>query len=73
MIQKNDNLYDIYIYNSKYTNIFGPYLLHLKNNLLKKYIKMYNSKIIKETCIYKEELVELVKIISNEFIFIYIY
>ena len=34
---------------------------------------MYNSKIIKETCIYKEELVELVKIISNEFIFIYIY
>jgi len=52
----NKNKYDIYVYSNQYTNIYAPYLLDLKNFLPKEYIAMYNSKVVKETCTYKNEL-----------------
>jgi len=58
---KKKSPFDIYIYDFKNTDILGPYLLDLKNSLPKEHIEMYDSRIIKETCIYEEELVGLVK------------
>jgi len=58
---KNPNKnYDIYIYDSKYVNLYSPYLLDLNINLPKDHIELYNSKIIKETCTYKDKLLGLV-------------
>jgi len=56
----NNKIYDIYIYDNKYTKIYGPYLLDLKDNLPKEYIELYDSKIVSEVCTYKDKLVGLV-------------
>jgi len=55
-ISKNSNKYDLYTYNNQYTNIYAPYLLDLKKYLPNEYLEMYNSKVIKETCTYKNAL-----------------
>jgi len=68
---KNNTLYDMYIYDFKDTNIFGPYLLDLKNNLPEEYIDMYDSRIVKTSCFYEEELVGLVKSLTMN-LYIYI-
>jgi len=47
---------NIYFYNVKYTNIYGPYLLDLKENLLKEHIEVYDSKILNEACTYNNWL-----------------
>ena len=57
---KKNKKFDIYIYDNKYTNIYGPYLLNLKDYLPKEYIKMYDSKIVSELCTYKDKVVGLV-------------
>ena len=56
--------FDIYIYDSKYTNIYGPYLLDLKNNLPEEHIEMYNPKVVSEICTYKDKVVGLVLLIN---------
>jgi len=66
------NFYDIFIYDSVHLNVFDPYLLDLRNYLPKEHIEMYDSRIINETCIYKEKLIGLVKIINNESLYILI-
>jgi len=63
--------YDIYIFDNRYTNIYGPYLLDLKENLPKEYIEMYDSKILSETSYYKDKLVGLVILINLEIIYTY--
>jgi len=55
-ISKNSNKYDLYTYSNQYTNIYAPYLLNLKKHLPNGYIEMFNSKIVKETCTYKNVL-----------------
>jgi len=52
--------FDIYIYDNRYTNIYGPYLLDLKDNLPKGFIEMYDSKIVSELCTYNDKVVGLV-------------
>jgi len=44
--------FDVYFYNVKYTNIYGPYLLDLKENLPKEHIEKFDSKILNEACTY---------------------
>jgi len=65
MLKKTNNPYDIYVYNSKYIDIYGPYLLNLSLNFPKEHIEMYDSIILKDECTYIEnnELVGLVIII----------
>jgi len=59
--KKNESPYDLYLYDSRYTYIYGPYLLDLKDNLPKELIETYDTRILKEGCTYKEKLVGLVK------------
>jgi len=63
-----NNKIDIYFYDLKFTNLYGSYLLDLKDEFPKAYIEMYDPKIIEETCTYKEKLVGLVIFINKEFI-----
>ena len=60
LFKKNNTNYDIFYYDSKYSFIFGPYLLNLKDHLEKELIDIYDSKIINETCTYKDSLIGLV-------------
>jgi len=63
--------FDVYYYSNRYTKLYAPYLLDLNDNLPKEHIEMYNSKVIKETCSYKdksngiEKLVGLVRNINK--------
>jgi len=59
LLKKQNNPYDIYLYSSTYTSMYGPYLLNLNLNLPKEHIEMYNSKVLKEECSFKDELVGL--------------
>ena len=59
-LKKNRNKYDIYYYDSKYSNVFGPYLADLKYLLPKDIIDIYDPKIINETSIYEDKLIGLV-------------
>jgi len=73
---KNDNKnkkFDIYIYDNKYTNLYGPYLLNLKDYLPKEYIEMYDSKIVSELCSYQDKVVGLPWFLSYEILHSNIY
>jgi len=61
--KNNSKTFDIYVYDMRYTDIYGPYLLNLKDNLSNNYISMYNSKIMEEMTIYNEKLVGFVILI----------
>jgi len=65
LLKKGKNPYDMFFYNSKYTSIYGPYLLNLNSNLPKEHIEMYNPRVLKEECTYNNELVGLVIFIKN--------
>ena len=57
----NKNKFEIYFYNLRFIDIYGPYLLDLKELLPKKHIEKFNSKVIPDTCFYNDKLVGLVK------------
>jgi len=54
-LKKQNNTFDVYFYDTKYTNLYGPYLLDIQDKLPKEYIELFNSKIINEECIYKDK------------------
>jgi len=56
---KNESPYDLYLYDSRYTYLYGPYLLDLNENLPKELIETYDTRILKEACSYKDKLVGL--------------
>jgi len=62
LLKKSDThkKYDIYFYDNKYTDIYGQYLLDLKDNLPQELINMYSANTINRTCTYKDKLVGLV-------------
>jgi len=51
----NNNKYDMYTFSNRYTKVYAPYLLDLRKNLPKEFIEMFNSKVVNETCSYKNE------------------
>ena len=57
---KKKNNYDIIFYDNIYTTKFGSYLLNLKDYLNETHIKFYDSRVINQTCTYKDRLVGLV-------------
>ena len=59
------NKFDMYFFDMKYTDIYGPYLLDLNKNLPKEHLDMYSSETIKDACSYKDELVGLVIFINK--------
>ena len=71
----NNNTKDIYFYDSKYTNLYGPYLLNIRDKLSKEHIEKYDPRIVSEECSvedkYGEKLVGLVLFINNKFKNIY--
>jgi len=70
LTSKNSNKYDLYTYSIQYTNIYAPYLLNLKKHLPNEYIEMFNSKVIKETCTYKNELSKEDEVVGLVILFI---
>jgi len=64
LIKKPQRPYEIYFYESKFTNIYGKYLLNLNDYLPKDHIKMYDSRVLSEECTYKDKLVGIVNIQS---------
>jgi len=60
--------YDIYFYSCRYTDIYGPYLLNLYDDLPKENIEIFDDKFINKTCVNNGELVGLVRIILNLYI-----
>ena len=64
-VKKQSNPFDVYLYDSKHINVYGPLLLNLNLNLPKEHIEMYDSKVLKEECTYKDELVGLVILINK--------
>jgi len=69
LLKKEKNPYDMFFYNSKYTSIYGPYLLNLNLNLPKEHIEMYNQRVLREECTYKNELVGLPLFMSYEVLY----
>jgi len=69
----HNNKYHLYTFNNQFTNIYAPYLLDLKKHLSKEYIEMFNSKVVNETCTYKNkeeyEVVGLPKYISYDLLY----
>ena len=57
---KNNKPYDMLFYDNKFTDIYNPYLLNLKHELLEKYIEKFDSKIVNEIYTPEGELVGLV-------------
>jgi len=55
----NHKKYDMYFYDNKYTNIYGPYLLDLKNLVPKEHVDIFNPDIIRDSCVYKDKLIGL--------------
>jgi len=51
----NNNTRDIYFYDSKYSNLYGPYLLNLLDKIPKEHIEKYDSKIINEECTFEDK------------------
>jgi len=60
LLNKNNIPYDMYFYDSRYTDIYSPHLLNLKHNIPDEYIEQFDSKIIKEAFSSESELVGLV-------------
>jgi len=61
---KNGNRYDLYFYDNDYKAEYSPYLMDLNYILTEQHINLYDPKIIKDTCIYHNKLIGLVKLIS---------
>jgi len=51
------NKFDIYFYDNRYTNMYGQYLIDLKDSLPEELLKMYDTNSMKEACFYNDELV----------------
>jgi len=63
--EENATKFDLYFFDTRFTNLYGPYLLNLKDYIPKEFIEMYNSDIIEKTSFYNNELVGLVIIINK--------
>jgi len=61
--------YDMYFFDMKYTDLYGPYLLDLYHNVPKEHLDMYDSETIREACSYKDELVGLPTYVSYEILY----
>ncbi|OUM56508.1 hypothetical protein PIROE2DRAFT_18865 [Piromyces sp. E2] len=59
LFKKKSTKYDIIFYDHIYTTKFGSYLENLKNYLPKNHIEMYESRILKITSFYGDQLVGL--------------
>jgi len=60
LLKKPGEKYDIYFYDSLYTQIYAPYLYNLRELLPDDYIDIYDSNILSETCKYNDAIVGLV-------------
>lgn len=47
-LKKQNSHYNIYYYDSKHVNIYGPYLLNLVNELPDEYLDIYDTKVLEE-------------------------
>jgi len=65
----NNDKFDLYFYDLRFSDIYGPYLLDLKEYLPEEYLQMYNSRVVNETCYYKNKLVGLPFYISYEILY----
>jgi len=59
-LSMDNKKYDIYLYESEYTNIIAPYLIDLNNILPKEHINLYDTKVVSELGTFKNELISLV-------------
>jgi len=64
LLNKNNFPYDMYFYDSKYTDIYSPHLLNLKHNIPEEYIEKFDPRIIREAYSIEDELVGLVLFIN---------
>jgi len=62
LLRKKANKYDLYYYDVSYAQVYGEYLLDLKQYLDPSHIELYDPKIVSELCIYEDKLVGLVRI-----------
>ena len=60
MKKTKDIKYHIYFYDNLYSSKYGPHLLNLEKYLTQDHINMYDSRILDNTCYYKNILVGLV-------------
>ncbi|KAL6617500.1 hypothetical protein U3516DRAFT_780391 [Neocallimastix sp. 'constans'] len=59
ILKKSKTKYDLYLYDNAYGSKYGNYFLDLKEYLSEDLIKLYDKKIISDTCIYKNKLIAL--------------
>ncbi|ORX89675.1 periplasmic binding protein-like II, partial [Neocallimastix californiae] len=59
ILKKSKTKYDLYFYDNTYGSRYGNYFLDLKEYLSEDLIKLYDKKIISDTCIYKNKLIAL--------------
>ena len=64
---KNDNRHDLYFYDNDCKAAYSPYLMDLNDILTLDHINIYNQKIIKDTCIYNNRLIGLVRLTFIKF------
>jgi len=69
LLNKNNSPYDMYFYDSKYTDIYSPYLLNLKDNVPEEFLEKFDSKIISEICTSEDKVVGLPFGISYELLY----
>jgi len=53
----SENKFEMFFYDNRFTNLFGPYLMNLNYVFTEGDLDYYDPKIIEETCIYDEQLV----------------
>ena len=55
ILKKSKTKYDLYLYDNAYGSKYGNYFLDLKEYLSEDLVKLYDKKIISDTCIYKNK------------------
>jgi len=69
LLMKKTKKYDLFFYDSSYTQKYGKHLLDLNKYLPKEHIEMYNKKIISESCMYKDKLIGIPYRVSYSFLY----
>jgi len=65
----NKNKYEIYFYDNKYTNMYGPYLTDLRDVISKELIEINDAKLLNETCTYNGQLIGIPMGVSYEVLY----
>eukprot|EP00833_Pecoramyces_ruminatium_P010649 jgi/Orpsp1_1/1184681/evm.model.c7180000090536.1 len=66
LLKKKRSKYDIYFYDSSWTQKFCPYFIDLRQYLEEEHINMYNKDIVSKTCLCQNSLIGLPLVLNYD-------